>query len=522
MSKKNDYSYNTKNIKYNFNCLQDNKNICKFLKKELYEAVNSISDIIDRKTPAKFEAFVDDLSKYRVDTSKETLAVLLNSTFEPINTSNSFKDNNIISPYPNSEALLNKINKGKKDNDFILVLNNFKSDKKYLKDIRNDFDSSIIMEIFDGLKVLEMVEYPYIGNFSHPAEELVPEFYMPKRKNFEIMEADAKSKTDMCLDIVNHDKLNTVIHWEDTLITKEKSTKKPAKKCSTKKLNRIVAAGDIHGDYEHLISILRHAKLIDRKNNWIGMDTILVQLGDLVDRGNSTRKIYDTLIDIREQAQKKGGIVYMLYGNHDVMAIQGNHIYTTEADYESFGGIQGFEEAFSPKGKYGQYLRKEMNLTVTIDDTLFVHTGIVPAFAELGIEELNRRAREVLLNTPSVPELEKLYNQNITHPIYTEPILNLLDNPDKGPLWSRFFSDNPESVICEKVDESLKLLNVKRMIVGHAVQAYGKITTKCQNKLIFTDIGISRCINSGGYYGYLEILETRNGKETWARYFKKN
>jgi len=60
------------------------------------------------------------------------------------------------------------------------------------------------------------------------------------------------------------------------------------------------------------------------------------------------------------------------------------------------------------------------------------------------------------------------------------------------------------------------------MIDGHAVQAYGKITTKCQNKLIFTDIGISRCINSGGYYGYLEILDKKNGRETWARYFKKN
>ncbi|OUM60461.1 hypothetical protein PIROE2DRAFT_63125 [Piromyces sp. E2] len=227
----------------------------------------------DVESPIKFEAFVDDLSKHRIDTNKETLAVLLNNDFELINKNNTIKDNNIISPYPNFSAISRKLKKGSKNNDFILILNNFKSDKKYLKDIRNDFDSSIIMEIFDGLKVLELVDYPYVGTFSCANEELEYNVFLPKRKNLKLMMDSAKVIKSQCEDIVNHDKLNKIVHWEDSLISKETPNNlNPNRK--DKKLNRIIVVGDIHGDYEHLITILRHAKLIDKKNNWIGKNSI--------------------------------------------------------------------------------------------------------------------------------------------------------------------------------------------------------------------------------------------------------
>ena len=69
-----------------------------------------------------FEVFVDNLSSYRVDTNKETLAVLLNNEFGSVNTKDSTKDNNIISPYPNAKALLQIMNSNgeTRNNDFIL------------------------------------------------------------------------------------------------------------------------------------------------------------------------------------------------------------------------------------------------------------------------------------------------------------------------------------------------------------------------------------------------------------------
>ena len=48
---------------------------------------------------------------------------------------------------------------------------------------------------------------------------------------------------------------------------------------------KIVAVGDLHGDYEQYLQILNDNQLIDTKLNWQGGKTHFVQLGDIPDRG---------------------------------------------------------------------------------------------------------------------------------------------------------------------------------------------------------------------------------------------
>ena len=48
--------------------------------------------------------------------------------------------------------------------------------------------------------------------------------------------------------------------------------------------NRIVAVGDLHGDYRAWVDIARNAGLIDARGRWAGGRTTLVQMGDIVDR----------------------------------------------------------------------------------------------------------------------------------------------------------------------------------------------------------------------------------------------
>jgi len=385
--------------------------------------------------------------------------------------------------------------------------------------------------------------YPYVIPSTTDRSEF--DKFFSRRQDDKIMQAYAENVTKKCIDLVNGEKLNTIVHWDDTLIYKGQNIRKNTKNHVVKiignikynihkiihksiqknktdsksknnkkveeKYNRIVALGDIHGDYEHLIKILRHAKLIDKKKNWIGNDTILIQVGDLIDRGNNTLKIYDTMIDLREQAQKKGGIVYMLLGNHELFQLYGNHIFSSLKDYDSFGGWRGLEEALGPEGKLGKFIRQEMNVTMVVGDSLFTHGGLYPEFVEEGVDKINEKAREILLNTPSIDVLyESYYLKNLTHPIMSDPIFG-----DTGPLWTRDLVKNPEEEVCSILEKTLELTNTKRMIVGHTVQPFGKIRTRCDNKLIAIDIGISRCI-AGGYYGYLEILNDK--KEIWARY----
>jgi hypothetical protein len=48
---------------------------------------------------------------------------------------------------------------------------------------------------------------------------------------------------------------------------------------------RIVAVGDLHGDFQAWQNISQGAGIADRNGHWSGGKTILVQLGDVTDRG---------------------------------------------------------------------------------------------------------------------------------------------------------------------------------------------------------------------------------------------
>jgi len=65
----------------------------------------------------------------------------------------------------------------------------------------------------------------------------------------------------------------------------------------------------------------------------------------------------------------------MLLGNHELFDMQGGYFVISKADFDNFGGIAEREEALSMDGEYGELLRTEMNLTMIVDDNLFVHAG---------------------------------------------------------------------------------------------------------------------------------------------------
>ena len=48
---------------------------------------------------------------------------------------------------------------------------------------------------------------------------------------------------------------------------------------------RIIAIGDLHGDWKATILALKRAGVINNSLKWIGMDTVVVQIGDQVDKG---------------------------------------------------------------------------------------------------------------------------------------------------------------------------------------------------------------------------------------------
>ena len=84
-------------------------------------------------------------------------------------------------------------------------------------------------------------------------------------------------------------------------------------------VERVVAVGDLHGDYDHYLATLVAAGIVDSKGKWIGGTAHLVQTGDIPDRGADTGKIIEHITKLDKQARRKGGRVHNLIGNHEAM-----------------------------------------------------------------------------------------------------------------------------------------------------------------------------------------------------------
>src|SRR5207244_122680 len=70
---------------------------------------------------------------------------------------------------------------------------------------------------------------------------------------------------------------------------------------------RVVAIGDIHGDFDAFAGILQKVGLIDANHHWSGRNTTFVQTGDYLDRGPKTRAVLDLLMQLQKEAPRQNG-----------------------------------------------------------------------------------------------------------------------------------------------------------------------------------------------------------------------
>ena len=70
-----------------------------------------------------------------------------------------------------------------------------------------------------------------------------------------------------------------------------------------KKARKLVVVGDVHGQYDSFVRILRHAGLVDDALHWAGKNNRLLQVGDIFDRGPQPRirTFVEQLFDFRVQ-----------------------------------------------------------------------------------------------------------------------------------------------------------------------------------------------------------------------------
>ncbi|KAH6570714.1 hypothetical protein BASA60_007582 [Batrachochytrium salamandrivorans] len=234
---------------------------------------------------------------------------------------------------------------------------------------------------------------------------------------------------------------------------------------------RVVAVGDLHGDFEMSVETLQVAKIINDDLEWIAGNTILVQTGDVVDRGHDTIELYDLLRDLTDQAKKHGGRLIQLLGNHEVMNMAEDLRYVSKEDIASYGGLDVRLKAFSKHGDIGEYLRT-LGIAAKVDDTVFFHAGGL----NWGIDVLNTLARQ------------ELVDQDAKYISKSEIFVR------NGPLWYRGFALRKDNAFCD----------AKRMVIGHTPTEDGMIDDRCNGLVYIIDVGISRSIR--GRIAALEIV----------------
>lgn len=298
-------------------------------------------------------------------------------------------------------------------------------------------------------------------------------------------------------------------------------------------VSRIVAIGDLHGDYDKFADMLRTAGLIDASNNWTGGHTHLVQLGDVPDRGAQTRMILDLLMRLEPQARRAGGYVHALIGNHEAMNMYGDLRYTIAGEYAAFatsrsartrdqyyrnyvrsvranppaGGLPTFDaayraqwdtehplgwvehrEAWSPRGHYGRWIIQH-DAVIRINDSLFLHGGLGPSFAATARLTMDDAVRAALRGRPAAPYADILENQ-------------------EGPLWYRGLSQNAEATEIGNLESVLRGQRVARVIVGHT-KVTGTVLPRFNGRVLVADILVPR-----GYSDPHAFLIMENGAWT--------
>jgi Calcineurin-like phosphoesterase len=316
-------------------------------------------------------------------------------------------------------------------------------------------------------------------------------------------------------------------------------------------VDRVVAITDIHGAYDAMVETLQNVAVLGDDLSWAGGQTQLVIVGDTLDRGPKSRAAMDLLMRLEGEAEAAGGRVHVLIGNHESMILTGDMRYVSDAEYRAFAGEADARErarwfdlyverrghyadelrdefkkaypwgyfamrrAFRVDGHYGQWLLQK-NIIVVINGTAFVHGGLPPVAAQIGLQGINGNLQkelvdyveilgaltdaEVLLPTDSHYNYEAILNGYLPALDEDPEVLQAIEAGKRlvnaglvstdGPLWYRNNIMCPRIVEEHRMDAALAAIGADRVVVGHTPTPGRKVLQRFGGKLIEIDTGM--------------------------------
>lgn len=143
----------------------------------------------------------------------------------------------------------------------------------------------------------------------------------------------------------------------------------------------LYAVGDVHGTLAEFKELLVRAGLVALRGedfDWTGGSAVLIQTGDLINKGPRSLGCIDFARALAEKAARGGGRALFLAGNHEIgfLAKAPTRWYRVIAEEARLRGLGDdvCEAVQSPKTPYGEWLRTRPAAAV-INGVYFSHSG---------------------------------------------------------------------------------------------------------------------------------------------------
>ena len=99
---------------------------------------------------------------------------------------------------------------------------------------------------------------------------------------------------------------------------------------------RVIAIGDLHGDLRAAQKTLELAGAVDPRGNWVGRNLIVVQMGDIIDRGDFDLDLLNFLNRLESEAKEFQSLLILLNGNHEYLNLQHRFDYASQKSTAQF------------------------------------------------------------------------------------------------------------------------------------------------------------------------------------------
>lgn len=236
---------------------------------------------------------------------------------------------------------------------------------------------------------------------------------------------------------------------------------------------KLIAISDIEGRYHEFKQFLIANKVMDKNYKWTFGKGHLVTVGDFFDRGLLVNQTLWLIYSLEEQAEKAGGKVHFILGNHDLMNMKNDFRYVRKKYLED-AKLMGVEyyDLYKPNTELGRWLATK-NILEKIGDYIFIHAGISKEVSDLnlGVEGINKFARN-------------FYFSNVEERAGVDPLRSVIYMHGKSPMWYRGYGK--ETIDKNEFAAIAKNMGAKKFVIGHTL--HESVTYLMDKQVIDLDV----------------------------------